>query len=162
MSSSQRLVTNLHTSGAHPHSYTSSGSMATPSTPTPAPPATPLPLSFLPTRLDFSKTKCDTAHHPQTPLHTNPSEENGYSCPVRPGPQARYRKTAQQTGTFSQQQAQDFNHAASKMGPLTCILLQTAGEPTGWQGTNSMTQDHPTWDRCLGALKIRFPLLCST
>ena len=53
-------------SGALPHPDISSGGCGRPLPSAPAPPATPLPLSFLPTRLDFSKTKCDTAHHPQT------------------------------------------------------------------------------------------------
>lgn len=60
------------TSRALPHPYVSSGGCNHPLPSAPAPPATPLPLSFLPTSLDFSKTKCDTAHHPQTLLHTNP------------------------------------------------------------------------------------------
>lgn len=59
------------TSGALPHPDISSGGCGHPLPSAPAPPATPLPLSFLPTRLDFSKTKCDTAHHPQTLQHTS-------------------------------------------------------------------------------------------
>ena len=58
-------------SGARPHPNISSGGCSHPLPSAPAPPATPLPLSFLPTRLDFSKTKCDTAHHPQTLQHTS-------------------------------------------------------------------------------------------
>lgn len=61
------------TSGARPHSYLCSGGCGHPLLPPPAPPATPLPLSFLPTSLDFSKTEYDTAHHPQTSLHTSPA-----------------------------------------------------------------------------------------
>lgn len=69
------------TSGARPHSYLSSGGRGHPLPPPPAPPATPLPLSFLPTSLDFSKTECDTAQHPQTSLHTSPA---GGKQPFRP------------------------------------------------------------------------------
>lgn len=150
MSGSQRLVTNLRQRPI-PIPTPALGAMTTPSTPAPAPPATPLPLSFLPTSLDFSKTKCDTAHHPQTPLHTNPSEENSYACPVSPGPQARYRKTAQQTGTLSQLQAQDFNHAVSKMGPLTWSTLQES--LLAEQGADSVTPGSSNLGQVSGNLK---------
>lgn len=159
MSGRQRLVTSLCQEPI-PIPTAPLRAMATLSPPPPAPPATPLPLSFLPTSLDFSKTKCDTAHHPQTILHTKPAGENGHSRPVSPGPQARDRKTAQQTGPLSQQQDQDCDHAASETGPLTWGRWQDS--PLAGPGPDSVTPESSNWDRRQGTLKIRFPLLCRT
>lgn len=132
MSGRQRLVTNLR-QGPFPTPMTPLGAVATPS-----PPHQPLqPHPFLspscPPAWIFPKQSA-TQHIIHNLCNTpTPLEENSHSCPVSPGLRARDRKTAQQTGTLSQQQAQSSNHAASETGLLTRGRLQES--PVAGAGT---------------------------
>lgn len=144
MSGRQRLVTNLR-QGPFPTPMTPLGAVANPLPSTPAPPATPLPLSFLPTRLDFSKTKCDTAHHPQTLQHTNPV---GGKQPFLP---------CESWAAGQRQENSSTNrHIITAAGPEQQLCRfgnrsphprQTAGEPRGWGGDPEVTQPGTgVWD----------------
>lgn len=142
MSGSRRLVTNLR-QGPFPTPTSPLGAVATPS-----PLHQPLrPHPFLspscPPAWIFPKQSA-TQHTIHKPCNTPASlEENSHSCPVSPGPWARDRKTAQQTGALSQQQAPEQQPCRFRNG----LLTRGEGKRAQWLGRGPW--GHSTRDRFL-------------
>lgn len=105
------------TSGAHPHSYVSSGGCGHPLLR--HQPSSHTPSSLLPAHQPgFFQNKVRHSTPSTNSTTTNRRKKTAIPA-LSPGPWARDRKTAQQTGLLSQQQAQSFNHVALKTGPFT-------------------------------------------